>query len=107
VFDKFKGFSDQLRDLVQLLVEWLGEHKAKIKSAQFAFRDGGGILFLVMQKERTFDQQLSDSLTDLDLAIATNKELDLIELDVLLIPPVSPEAASAFIASGESYKYAE
>lgn len=106
-FDRAKEFGSQFGELMDLLTGWIETHFDKIKSAHLTFQDQGGILFLVMQKSQTFDPALSEALTEIDLTVANSKDLDLIDMDVLLIPSVSREATSAFLASGDFYTYAK
>ncbi len=54
-----------------------------------------------------FDRELSDELTELDLAVANDLRLELIDLNVMGIPCVSRESAEAFLASGQLLNYAE
>lgn len=100
--DRFKEFGPQFNELVRTLRTWLEDHRDKVKSAHLAIRSRD-ILFLVIQKSAEFDQQLSESLTELDLLIANSRELNLIELDVLAIPTVSRESANAFLSTGQAY----
>jgi hypothetical protein len=107
VFDCGREFSTQFQELMILLHTWIETNIAKVKSAHLTFQDRGGILFLVMQKGEAFDRALSDAMTELDLSVANNKDFALIDMDVLLIPSVSADSMSAFLASGDFYTYAK
>jgi hypothetical protein len=73
--------------------EWSQQHSRAIRSSHLTIRDSG-LLFVVVQTGRTFDQELCDDLVDLDLAIANDPELDLIRLDVLAVPCTYPPTTS-------------
>ena len=53
------------------------------------------------------DPQLVDSLTALDISIACDEAFDLIQLNVLSLPLVAREGASAFLSDGKILNYAE
>lgn len=104
-FDDMRHFGGQMKDLLEALTQWVAVHKDPIKSAYVTFREQG-MLFVVVQKHEQFDQALSDDMTDLDLSIANDARLNLITLDVLALPSVSAESATAFLSSGPVYTYA-
>jgi hypothetical protein len=107
VFDKARDFAKQFRELVDTtLAQWIDRNRAHIQSAHLTIRERD-ILFVVVQKRPEFDANLSDSLTDLDLAVANSHDLGLIDLEVLLIPSVSEESCTAFLSSGHRLKYAK
>lgn len=107
-YDKFVGgLKKQVDELMEHLSQWVKDHRQYIKSAFVTFRVGNSMLFLVMQKETLFDPVLSEHLTDLDIEIANNPSFNLIDLDVMAIPPVSRESAEAFLSCGQVFTHAE
>ena len=99
-------FSNQMADLLDLLSAWVTERKERIKAAHLTLRRDNSVLFVVTQKEVRFDEALSDDLTRLDIDVANNPAFELITLDVLAIPAVSAESATAFLSSGQVYTHA-
>jgi hypothetical protein len=95
-FDKFADFHRQIRRVVAILSVWIENHKSQIAEAYLAVRDVG-LLFLIVQNAKAFDQELEDSLTDLDVAIAQDAELNLIKLSVLALPRASEESIHSFL----------
>lgn len=88
-------FDRQFRKLDERLERWVKDHDDKIEKALLTIRDRG-LLFLVCQRTPEFDEELENSLTELDVDIATAEDLDLIQLSVLAIPDCSEEAVSCF-----------
>ena len=97
-------FKDQFDMLLKVLGEWLDDHKAKIKEAHLTVRDSG-LLFLVVAKCAEFDSDLEDELTNLDIEIANDNDYDLIDLNVLAIPPANDEAVTSFISKKLAIRY--
>lgn len=58
------------------------------------------LLFLCVQKDARFDPEFTDSLTELDLHIASGPEFELVDLEVMSVPPLSAESLRAVLASG-------
>ena len=96
-FSRQRDLSKQFDILFQKLGEWSSLRRDAIRSSHLTIRDSG-FLFVVVQKGTAFDEPLSNDLTDLDLEIAENRDLDLISLDVLAIPNSSSESLAAFIS---------
>lgn len=102
-FDAGKDFVRQFRDLVNTLASWVEPRRGKMRCAHLIPREND-VLFLVIHKGSSFDQELSDELTDLDLEVANSKDLNMVDLEVLAIPSVSDESCRAFLASGKAFK---
>ena len=83
--------------LLSMLTKWLQDNRAKARKAFLTVRDGG-LLFLVIRKEAKYDAQFTDALTELDVAIARDANLNMIQLDVLALPDVSDEGARSFLS---------
>lgn len=104
--EKMKDFVPQLTEVLKKLGNWAAQRKDQIHSAMLSPGEHG-LLFLVMQKDVPFDQQLTDDLTDLDLEIAQNPSFALVRVEVLAIPRVDKETATAFISSPPFHEYAD
>lgn len=96
--DKFLDFKEQMGNLWEFLMEWVSERRTSIKSAYLTPRDHD-VLFLVVQKDVPFDQELADDLSDLDISAANDRRFGLINLEVMSIPSVSKDSITAFISS--------
>lgn len=99
--DDRKQFDAQFHELLAVLRGWLEVHREKIKSARLAVRDAD-LLFLVMQKQARFDPELAEALSELDLQVANSPKLNLIDLEVLTVPPVSEGSLQSLLASREA-----
>jgi hypothetical protein len=93
------GFTAQFDKLVDALHRWLHGYQDKIKSAYLAIR-ARDLQLLVVQKDARFDAVFADALTDLDLLIANSRDFDLIDLEVMAVPPISMESLNAMRSSG-------
>ena len=89
-------FKDQLDGLLKKLAQWLLDNKHRVHKAFLAPHEGG-LRFLIIKIGARYDGDLEDSLTDLDIAVATSPEFDLLQLEVLCLPEVSMEAAHSFL----------
>lgn len=96
-----KQFDAQIHELLRVLREWLEVRREKVKSARLSARDTD-LLFLVMQKQVKFDPELADALSELDLQVANSPKLNLIDLEVLAVPPVSEGSLQSLLASREA-----
>jgi len=101
-------FAKQFDRLLRRLAGWIVEQQDKIKEAYLTVRDAG-LLFLVVRKEKHYDRELTDSLTDLDIEIAQSSEFNLVRLSVLALPNASKDSVYSFILPGLSlvYRHAE
>lgn len=97
--NRLNAFSRQFERLLSVLRDWLREHDEKIQAAHLTVRERD-LLFVVMQKDARFDAELTDALTELDISIANDPELKLIDLEVLAVPPLSAEALRAVLTFG-------
>lgn len=57
-------------------------------------------LLLIVQNHEAFNQDLEDSLTDLDLSIAQDEDYNLIRLNVLALPKASRDSIDSFLTLG-------
>ena len=105
-WDKSVQFAGQFEELLHHLSRWVENHRAHISVAKLSVRQND-ILFVVTQKTVERDDVLADTLTELDLEIATAHTFDLISLNVLSLPLMDSESAAAFLSSGEILTHAE
>ncbi len=90
-------FASQFHLLLKTLARWLSEHEDQVKQAFLTERDKG-LLFLVVQREPRYDEQLENDLTELDLQIAQDTDLRLIPLSVLAVPDAGQEVPLTFLS---------
>lgn len=98
----------QFKVLLERLQEWARRHSADVLQVHLGFRDSR-LLFLVERRSARFNRELEDELTELDIEIAREKQLDSISLQVLAIPGPSPESVASILAPGlvMTYRNAE
>ncbi|MEX0867849.1 MAG: hypothetical protein WD030_10855 [Pirellulales bacterium] len=84
----------ELKVLYGRLAKWLVDQDS-VRQAFVTLRDGG-FIFVVVRSVAEYDEEFEDSLSDLDIAIARDRDLS-IKLDVLSLPAVSPESLETFI----------
>ncbi|MFO0970183.1 MAG: hypothetical protein U0793_31920 [Gemmataceae bacterium] len=97
--EQFLEFSKQSRKLLGRLQQWIEEHKADIAEAFMTVRHSA-FLLLIVQNHEAFNQDLEDSLTDLDLSIAQDEDYNLIRLNVLALPKASRDSIDSFLTLG-------
>jgi len=103
-YEQASAFRHQFQILLRELADWIGQHRNQVAEAYVTVRDAG-LLFLVVKKSPEHDDTLEDQLTELDLAVAQDPNLNLIRLSVLAIPPVSHEGIDSFLAPGFTLQY--
>lgn len=92
---KAEQFRSQFSLLLRTLAEWL-KSRDDVQSAHVTLRDGS-LLFLVMRKSADYDEAFEDELSDLDVAIANDTDLDLIRLNIMSLPCVSNDGLRSFL----------
>ncbi len=93
---KYSSFHSKFKQLLGTLAAWVDRHSEAIDKAVITLRDGS-ILFMVVNRTASYDRELEDDLTDLDLKIARDDALRAIRLDVMVLPNCDEEALKAFI----------
>ncbi len=96
--EKQSQFKGQFEKLVELLRNWSQSHDDKLREASLTVRETD-VLFLVVQKEKAFDEQLAADLTELDIEVADDAQYSLIALEVMAIPAVTNESVKAFLST--------
>ena len=90
----------QVRELWALLTEWLAARGDAVQSAHLQPANLGQLLFLVVQKAPQFNQELTDSLTELDMDVANDDRFKLIKMMVRLVPPCEQDQIEAMLSRG-------
>ena len=103
-FNKQIEFKIQFDTLLQRLAEWLREHSEFFDRAFLTTRDSG-LLFLVVTKEKTFNEKLEEDLTELDLEIANDADFTLIRLAVHAIPYCTDDEANSFLSKDLALRF--
>lgn len=88
-------FRRQLDHLWKVLAAWL-HRRDDVSKAYFAYRDRGWN-FIVIKQSVEYNPVLDDQLSELDLALHRDVDLDLIRIEVMALPPVSDEALQSFV----------
>ncbi len=93
--EKRAMFRKQFTTLLYLLKTWIDKRKGKIQKAFLTVRDNG-LLFLVVTSTPSFDSDLEDELTELDIQIANANEFSEIELDLKALPNCDKDNYESF-----------
>ena len=104
--ESFDEFSGQFQHLLDFLHEWVSGRRELVRSAHLTVRESD-LLFLLVQKQVGYHDQLNDDLTDLDLEIANSDDFRLLSLEVMAVPPASPDSYQAFQSSGATFDHAK
>jgi hypothetical protein len=100
VGQKIEQFNQQFQLLQNILADWLRQ-RDDILGAYITFRDGL-LAFVVVRNVVRYDEQFEDSLSELDMSIANDVDLDLIRLRTISLPCVSDDALTSFLDSSFS-----
>ncbi len=104
-WDRQREFQEQFSGrLLPLLGKWVKEHADWIDRGFLTVREDG-LLFVVVQKSPAHTRALEDELTALDMQIAQDETLDLVDLEVLALPEASEETLTAFLDSRSTLEY--
>lgn len=91
-----KEFARQWDDLKEILDEWWEKNQGLAKAAWVADK-GEEHLFLVVMKGTRMNPELEESLSDLDIRIAQDENLNLIHLDAMAVPDFGQNSVQAFL----------
>jgi len=64
----------------------------------------GALAFVVVQEDVLYNEKLHDAIADLDILIARDVDLDLIELHAMALPPASESGIGTFLDSDFTLK---
>lgn len=88
-------FHDQFKELLPKLKKWLNTKQDKVERAFLTVRDKG-LLFIVIRKEKHYDDEFTTQLIDLDWKIAHDSNFSIIDLEVLALPDCDPDNFNSF-----------
>jgi len=89
-------FTLQFELLLGKLARWVKERASDIQTAIITLQDNS-LMFVVVQSDDCYDEQLQDDLAELDFAIAQDTDLDLMRLRTVMLPPVDSDALGSFV----------
>ncbi|MEX2286505.1 MAG: hypothetical protein WD648_05395 [Planctomycetaceae bacterium] len=89
-------FRAQLDLLLGRLANWSKAHEAKVACAYLTLRDTR-LSFVIISREAECDDDLEDDASRLDLKVSSNVDLDLIRMNVLVLPLTSTESLQSFV----------
>ena len=93
--DKELQFQGQFTLLLKQLAGWLRD-RADLRDAYVTVRDGS-LAFVVVRKSCEYEAKFEDELSELDVQIANDPDLSLINLHAMALPDVSESALSSFL----------
>lgn len=102
--DDSNSFIQQFKELLENLASWLKRHGSKVERAFVTIRDAG-FVFLVVQRNKSYNREFEDLLTELDMSIAQDQNLNLIRLNVLALPKSSKESYESFLVPEHTWTY--
>jgi len=106
VYDRQKKalFRKQFDMLLDFLGGWSYQRKSKLAKVFLTVRDAG-LLFLVVLKRKTYDEDFEEELTQLDLKIANSRDFSEILLSVQSLPLCSQSNYDSFCYSERTLEY--
>lgn len=87
----------QMVDLCERLQRWCIGRRDKVQSAYLTFA-GDYFELVVRQRSETFDEELEEALSELDLEIANDEQFDILEVGVQSVPACDEESLIAFLS---------
>ena len=85
----------QLKLLMDQVGEWVHENAAKLQGAFLTLRDER-FYFVAVSQAAECDDDLEDSISDLDFKIAIDPDLEHVRMNAVILPPASKNALSSF-----------
>ena len=86
----------QIQLLIDKLGEWVRDNFDEYLSQAYLTLRDSRFAFLAISRLPECNDDLEDSLSDLDLSIANDPDLDLIRMNTLVLPPASDESLNSF-----------
>jgi len=87
-------FESQFDFLMTILVEW--SSRQNIEYGIVTFHDDG-LAFVVVQSFAEYDEDLTDTLADLEFGLANDSDLSMIKLNTIVLPAVSSQSLQSFL----------
>jgi hypothetical protein len=100
-----KQAEKQFHLLVGRLALWLDDHNA-VWDRAFLTAGEATLRFVVVRKASRYDEEASDSLSDLELDLARDEDLTLIKVTTTALPNASDEALKSFLDPEFTLEYA-
>lgn len=89
-------FPKQLNLLMNQLSSWIISRDKEISRAYLTMRDES-LCFLVERRVATYDESFEDALSDLDIQISDDSDLEGIRFCSMALPPISDDALESFL----------
>ena len=99
--------NEQLRLLLGKLQQWSRAYSDRIHRSDVQVRSFKDILFVAMQKDIPYDDDLTDKMSELDSDIFNDPNFSEISLNTLVIPRCSVDSMQAFVNLDRSICVAE
>jgi hypothetical protein len=97
-------FDRQFKKLLEKTTFWLKKNSSDIDKAYVTIRDSD-ILFFIVRKTVEYNRDFEDVLTDFDIEVAEDRNLDKIRMSVLAIPKSSPQTITSFLRPDFAWIY--
>jgi len=97
-------FRKQFKMLLDFLGEWSFKRKDKLAKIFLTIRDAG-LLFLVVTRRKTYDDNLERELTELDMKIAQSGDFSEVWLSVQSLPHCDKNGYDSFCNSEWTLEY--
>lgn len=104
LMERVSGFQPRFEKMLSRLAAWLSDSRGAVDSAYVTIRDAG-LLFLVVRKNTEYDREFEDALTELDLAVARDRDTSGITISMLALPKCSNASISGFLHPDYSLQY--
>ena len=98
-----ESFKNQVNFLHKRLAGWMSA-RDDIENAYLTFRDGA-LSLVVVRNDPKYCPEFDDALSDLDIEIANDVDLNLIKLNTISLPPTSQEALQQFVDDNFCFLY--
>lgn len=90
-----ESFQNQLQLLLRILADWLSERDG-VRQAHVTIRDGA-LTFVVVRATAEYDEAFEDALSELDISIANDVDLNLVKMNALCLPDASDASIATFL----------
>ena len=94
--EREQTFSKQFELLLEQLGQWMNGYGAEVEKAFLTLQDAA-LQFAVVRKSAKYNEELEDSLYSLELKLSHDKDLDLVKMGTVCLPPVSDESLMSFL----------
>lgn len=89
-------FAEQFKSVLDELGKWSKDRTRRLEHVFLTVQDAS-LLFLVVTKRKTYDAELENELTDLDIRVANDPDFASISLSVQSLPSCSTDGYSSFL----------